>query len=140
MAVGITPNERNEYVLLEDRDKEPGDPTRSVFRYRTLTPKERAALEDSMASVDQKTGNVRMNAGSAAHLALKAALEGWDDYLDQDGSPIPFHTEGKSISVLGKNIDPVSDETLARLHPSHSQEIATAIREGQRLTRDEVKN
>jgi hypothetical protein len=140
MAIGLTPNELNEYVLEEDQEKDRDDPTRTVFAYRTATAHERAKLEDIAGSYDPKGERVEMRMGTSNYLTLRAFLTGWENYLDSHGEAIPFRLEGKQLNLLGKNVDPVTDGTIARVHPDHARELAQAIRDGLRLTKEDVGN
>jgi len=139
MAIGLTPGEEYEYVLAEDRSKDDDDPTRTVFQLRTLTSREATKLEDFAGNYDPNAGDVRMTFGTNSMLALQAGLCGWRNYLDGDGNAIPFVSTGKQLNILGKNVDPPTDATLGRLTAAHRQELAEAIREGNRLTKEEKK-
>ena len=148
MAIALSMKEVYEYVLEADRKKEPGDPTRTVFTYRPLTPPEAAKLDDKGTSYGIGQGDdgeaaakdVNVNHGTSNYLAMKACLTGWRNFADDEGNPVPFETQGVKLGVLGVPVDSVTDNCLARLHPDDRRELGSAIRDSQTVTVDDVKN
>lgn len=138
--IGLTPGEEVAFVFPEDRDKDDSDPSKSVFYYRTLTSRERTKLQDTQGSYDTTTDKIGVNIGSVNWLACKAGLTRWERFSDSQGNEIPFEKEGKQLNILGVAIDPPSDATLDRLTDDQIERLGTAIRKGQRLTPDDVKN
>ncbi len=125
MAIALDPSKPFDYVLREDRDKPNGDPHKTVFHLKVLTPSENAQIEDNSAVMDA-SGQMRVLNGYATYEALQQGLKGWQNLRDVNGEEVEFPSNiGKAISYL---------------RPAHRRELAEAITEGNQLTEDESKN
>jgi len=126
MAIALDPSKPFDYVLREDRDKPNGDPHKTVFHLKVLTPSENAAIEDNSAVMDSD-GKMRVLNGYATYEALQQGLKGWHNLRDVNGEEVEFPSGniGKAISYL---------------RPAHRRELAEAITEGNELTEEESKN
>lgn len=136
MVIAIDPKEEFDYVLKADRELP--EEQQTVFKLRPLSHTQRTKLQDMEYRWERGTDVISMPQGSMSHQILQCGLAGWTNLRDAEGNEIEFRT-GKVVNVLGKNVSPVADACLDRLHPADLQELAQAIGEVQRVTVEEGK-
>ena len=120
------------YVLKKDRNVD--SPT--VFHLRRLTARERASLEDEIAT-GNASGAIGFRTGSNSYRACRVGIEGWECF---DG--MEFEAESAATDILGSGVQRrlVTDECLDALQSAYITELAEAIREGQKMKDDEAGN
>lgn len=102
-----------DYKLERERD----DPAATVFRLRPLTSVQAMEVAELQRSASLT---------AARRMTLFLGLRGWTQFLDPDGSKVPFSG------------DP--DANLARFTVEDIVEIATAILDASKVTESERKN
>lgn len=136
MVIAISVTERHEFILKDERGTD--NPTK--FSIRFLTASERTLLDDLGLKVNRFSDDIQVCSGSLKMTAIKAGLEGWENFPDDEGKQVEFERDKKERIILGRGRYPISDKALDRLPHSALTEVAEAIIEGTKLTEDEAKN
>ncbi len=112
--IPVHPSETFEYVLQQNQDDPPEDQVR--FRCRTLTGRERNEISEGLAALvaeDISTTERVAAVGKAARLCCLSGVQGWENWFDPAGSPVPFPGRREAI--------------LEALHPADIQELGMEI-------------
>jgi hypothetical protein len=114
MPIALTPNEKWDYVLEDERKLDPAKQT--MFKLKTFDGKERGAYIAS---------------GFSSIMALSFGLVGWEKFRDAQGQAVPFLKDQEGRFDV---------ENLGRLTEGQIGELAHEIRVHGQLTEDERKN
>lgn len=120
--IAIDPTERHEHVLLTDRRLPDDSPNKTVWILRSLTRKERSALEDLGRTAD---GSIRI--GSLVTQTVRAGLVGWSNFRDGRNQEIEFAAKSTPELVLGRVATPITDGLLDRIPDEVLTELANEI-------------
>lgn len=120
--IAINLHEQHEYVLLRDRHLPVESPHRTVWCLRSLTRKERTALENLGRTAD---GSMRI--GSLVTQSVRAGLVGWRNLCDAQLRPIEFRSQPTPEIVLDRLATPVADALLDRIPDDVLAELANEI-------------
>lgn len=120
--IAISMTEQHEFVLLRDRRLPAESPSRTVWLLRSLTRKERTALENLGRTVD---GSIRV--GSLITEAVRAGLVGWRNLVDAAGQPVEFRAQPTPEIVLDRVAQPVANALLDRIPDEVLTELANEI-------------
>lgn len=144
MPIALTPGETWDYQLSRDRvsveeaEASGGTlragsihPQRTVFRLGRLTARQHARAEDARAAAGiDGEGNV----SRLFHMretvdcdTIVYGLRGWERFADRDGREIPWPSGGGRPPKM-------AESGLEYLDPADTQELAEAIRTGNRVT------
>lgn len=99
-AINLT----KELRFVSEDDPGKGTPDETVFFLKPLTSGQLGAVNDLIASFDAdalRTGNSEgssMKIHQAAILAAQLGLTGWENFEREDGSPVEFVTERKTVA------------------------------------------
>ncbi len=120
---GFDPNTPRDYIVQDERGLAPEQ--QSIFKIKNLTVREVERLKNSLFAKQGfgEKATEKLLIGSQERQALEMGLAGWENFLDQEGNPIPF--------ILA-NFDYIP--------PKYRAEIALEIRGESELSGDEIKN
>lgn len=142
MATARSPRSTWKYVLLADRtlpkEEQTGDAAQNaeklrarqtVWKLKHLTIEEEHRLLDNLVRDPVSGMAVRATPGSEHLNSLRIGLTGWDNWLDENGNPIPCELDKRGR---------VPDELLFRIPLSDREELARAIENELAFDPDEV--
>ncbi len=120
---GFDPNTPWDYVVQDEQGLPPERQT--VFKLKNLTVREVERLKNNLFAKQVSGDKVmeKLLIGSQERQALEMGLAGWENFLDQEGDPIPF-----------------SLADFDYIPPRYRAELALEIRGESELSGDEIKN
>lgn len=85
-----------------DDDPGKGTPDATIFHLKVLTSWQQAVVNDLIASFDAQSmkdgnGGAEMRIHQASIVAAQLSLEGWTNFLTEDGAEVPFKTERRTF-------------------------------------------
>lgn len=122
-----------------------GTPEASVFTLRMLDSRVAGQIKDASMSIAPADGNrvdprgtTIMNLAETAFKTCQFGIAGWRNVFDAEGNELKYETTKR---VVGQTLYEVVDPTLLALLPLEVlDQIANAIRIGNVVTKEEVKN
>lgn len=107
------------YIPLGERAED----VKTSFTLKTLDYKTLSQLDDGLTSVGSDN-QVSLKTGTYNRMALKHALQGWENFLDFDtGKEIKFKVDGNGTA---------SDESLGYIPAELRNELASVVLEASR--------
>lgn len=129
-----------DYVLIEDREKEPDQQT--IWHLRPLTYEEREITQPTIETSGEEV-KVSIKAMTLARKVLNFGLEGWDNYCDGEGRELEFSKANESFPYGGKKgrqkREFLPDYVMDLIAP-HALELSNAVTEASQLREDAAKN
>jgi len=149
MAIATRPGQTWPYILRRERVPDGAKPEeaqrikaeQTVWKLGHVSLTDRAALEDQAYLLDAPTKQVTSSAGSNRLTVLRLGLKGFENFRvrEDDGKLTQVEWQTRSAIELGRRRDVPTDEILDLIDPEDRDELAEAIKEGQRLTTEEKK-
>jgi len=129
MKIYTNKNATQEVTSKFDTDKVP-----ATFTIGLLTTTERETMNAQLEDVTEATGQKVVRA------MIELGLKGWNNLNDENGNPIPFKTERKSVLGLPeRDVITVQLYDLPRIYELWL-ELVTKIREFNSLKESDAKN
>ena len=128
------------YILKDDR--EAPEERQTQFHLRPLTYKEQEQISPSAVQRNDDM-EITISPMTMARKVLNFALEGWDNFCDQDGNPVEFERANEQPPAYGgKNrraITFIPDHLFDLLTP-YALELTNAITDRSDISEDLGKN
>jgi hypothetical protein len=132
MATARSTKEVFDYVLLADRSL-PAE-KRTTFHLASLPTATMIRLRGLVGDTGELTGEW-------VWLALRVGVRGWRQFVEDDGTDIPFTTDAKPQTIGGISVPaPASEASLNRLSPTDAFELAGAVVRSNMVTVDDAGN
>jgi hypothetical protein len=147
---GLKPTSTKKYVLKDDPCRNPdGSPSEgaTVFYIKTLDGYERAYIRDQAVTIEtvmgddgQPTIKVEDKPGlfKPAYQTLRIALQGWDNFQDDDGNQISFDTDTITLAPGMAPIRAPTWDCLRRIPSANAFELMAEIMGFNELTKAEA--
>lgn len=125
------------WTFESEHDPDKGTPNATRFTLGVLDVFIRARIFDGSTTINEE-GLLSLKHTQMNLESVKFGLRGWENFKDEKGNDIPFETVTQIVN--GRKYEVVTDECLGRLNLPVISEIGQAIRDGNSLAEDVVKN